>query len=419
METNQAIFSRERLAGYDPERMAGSCVLIVGAGALGQNTATNLVLSGVGELRIVDNDLFEGHNRTRSPAYPLPEEVERLGLAKASAVARKLRPLMTASQPLMRYANKWVQELGDGAFRGVSAVVSCVDSQLARAYLSDKARQHGLPLIEGGFQAEQIRLSFFPATNADDAKTLPCWRCSHPEVEGSFSCSNYARHLEATGIIPAIQNAAAVLGGLQAEATIGTLHEKSFREPGAWAFSLNVRTWKNRTVELTTDRNCPGTHQLYDQDPIKLQTTADDSVATLLLEMGEQIGTAASIWLPIKTYSKYLGTMACINPKCRNIAAVSGPEWRWKTNPHCSACGGPFPITQNHNGSSYAVSELTLNSKPEVLRATCRSIGLPPLCLVFGAAADSDQAYFENGPPPALFELPGSLNQLFESGDMT
>ena len=68
---NTELFSRERLAGYDPELLARSVALIVGAGALGQNTAQNLALAGIGEIRIVDKDQFEPHNRTRSPAYLL------------------------------------------------------------------------------------------------------------------------------------------------------------------------------------------------------------------------------------------------------------------------------------------------------------------------------------------------------------
>src|ERR1044072_1122325 len=114
LESNNNTFSRERLAGYDPDQINNSTVLIVGAGALGQNTALDLALSGIGEIRIVDADRFEEHNRTRSPAFPLPEEQGTYGLNKAEVVSRKLRRLMTAPKPVMRFANKWIQELGDG-----------------------------------------------------------------------------------------------------------------------------------------------------------------------------------------------------------------------------------------------------------------------------------------------------------------
>ncbi|HEV2915104.1 MAG TPA: ThiF family adenylyltransferase [Pyrinomonadaceae bacterium] len=409
MALSNEIFSRERLAGYDPERMGRSVVLVIGAGALGQNTAQNLALAGIGELRIVDRDSFEEHNRTRSPSYPLPEEQERYGMEKARAVAAKLRRLMTAPNPSMRYAHDWIQTLGDGAFKGVSAVVSCVDSPLARAYLSDKARQHGLPFIEGGFEAANITMTCFPAAHGtQEARTAPCWRCSHQDIRGTFSCRFYAARAEAAGIIPAVQNAAAVLGGLQAEAAILALHTDLDAPSNARAFDLNIRTGRSRTVKLATDPRCPGVHLAFDADPIPLQTTADNTVEQLLREMSAHVGSAARLILPLKLFAKLIWNESCT--ECGKRAAVHAPEWSWIMTPRCEECDGPFPVSNTASpGSPDVYPELTLESNPEVLRATCRQIGLPPLSLVRATGEDSASA---------LFELGGSLSELYESGDL-
>lgn len=417
LEVKDKVFSRERLAGYDPKRMNDSKVLIAGAGALGQNTALDLALSGVGELRVVDRDLFEEHNRTRSPLFPLPDEQEIYGLDKASVVARKLGRLMTAPTPVIRWANQWIQELGDGAFQGVSAVVSCVDSRIARAYLSDKARQHGAAFIEGGFEAEHLQLMSVPAANSDDLPTSPCWRCSHPSIHGgSFSCRNYARRAEAAGIIPAIQNGAAVLGGLQAEATILALHEELNEHPRARSFNVNIRTWESRVVELTADSGCRGVHHRSSITPARLRTTADDTVKQLLLEISEYLGSPTRLWLPMQTHSRLVWTVACTTKGCGRMAAVHGPEWRWIMDSRCSVCGGPFEAV-NGAASMYATAELSLRSKPEVLEATCRQIGFAPLSFIGAAGEDAKSAHFENVPPPHLFELPGTLDDLYQSGE--
>jgi len=421
LESNNNTFSRERLAGYDPDQINNSTVLIVGAGALGQNTALDLALSGIGEIRIVDADRFEEHNRTRSPAFPLPEEQGTYGLNKAEVVSRKLRRLMTAPKPVMRFANKWIQELGDGAFEGVSAVVSAVDSRMARAYLSDKARQHGLAFIEGGFEREYLRLTSFPApADGDELRTLPCWRCLQPSIEGSLSCSSYARNADAAGIIPAIQNTAAVLGGLQAEATILAIQPELREERAAKYFSLNIRTWQSQTIKLRTDSGCPGVHQDSKAEPIKLQTTADDTVDQLLNEISQHLGSSARLWLPLRTSSKLFWTAPCRNRSCGRLVSIKSPEWRWRMHSRCSICGGPFEVVSDvANGSTYTTSEISLLSKPEVLAATGRQIGLAPLTLVGAAGEDATTAHFENTPPPAVFQLPGSLNDLFESGEAT
>jgi len=43
-------------------------------------------------------------------------------------------------------------------------------------------------------------------------------------------------------------------------------------------------------------------------------------------------------------------------------------------------------------------------------------IGLAPLCLV--AAASEESASFDANAQPAIFELPGSLHELYKSGDL-
>lgn len=416
MESNGEVFSRERLAGYDPARMSEAVVLVVGAGALGQNTAMNLALAGVGELRIVDRDVFEEHNRTRSPAYPLSEEQEHYGMDKARAVALKLRRLMTAPRPVVRYARNWIQELGDGAFRGVSVVVSCVDSQLARSYLSDKARHHGLPLVEGGFEAERLTLTSFPAVARDEALTTPCWRCSDPSVVSSYSCREYAARAEAAGVIPAIQNAAAVLGGLQAEAAVLALHPELSPTRRARALDLNVRTWRASSFELAANEKCPGAHRRFEAEPTRLQTAPDDTVAQLLRELSEHLGTGARLRLPREVYAQILWDKSCT--ACPEVAAVRGPEWRWIMTPRCSACGGQFPrLNGPASPARGPFPVLTLRSDAEVLSLTCRQIGLVPLSLVEADGADSGAAVYDRNAPTTLFELPGSLQELYETGD--
>lgn len=408
MASANELFSRERLAGYDPEVLGHSVALLVGAGALGQNTAQNLALAGVGEIRIVDRDIFEEHNRTRSPAYPLPEERALYGMEKARAVALKLRRVMTAPNPSMRYAHEWVQALGDGAFEGASVVVSCVDSPLARAYLSDKARQHGLPFVEGGFEAANVTLTSFPGARGEEARTTPCWRCSHQDIRGAFSCRFYAARVEAAGIIPAMQNAAAVLAGLQAEAVILSLHPGSPDVSEARALDLNIRTGQSRTVRLSKDPRCPGAHHSLEPDPPPLRATANSTVGELIEELSGRLGGPARLLFDRTVFAGLVWKAPCT--RCRRQADVRGPEWLWRMSPRCHGCGGPFPQAGGSAAAPILYRELTPRSNPLVLAATCRQIGLPPLSLVRASGADG---------AVTLFRLAGSLGEVFQLGETT
>jgi molybdopterin/thiamine biosynthesis adenylyltransferase len=406
MVSNDEIFSRERLAGYEPELLARSVALIVGAGALGQNAALNLALAGVGEIRIVDQDQFEPHNRTRSPLFPLPAEQARYGLNKARVVACKLRPLMTAARPLVRYAHAWIQALGDGAFKDVSVILACVDKPSARAYLSDKARLHGIPLVEGGFEAAEISLSCFPAALGDEAQRAPCWRCSHQETEiegGLFSCLTYAERVGELGFIPAIQNAAATLAGLQAEAAILSLHEQKRWALKFRTMDLNIRTGQSGLVKLSTDPFCPGLHRTLDAAPIKLKTSSGETVGQLLQELGELLGGHARVELE----PPLVWTASCT--QCKKMAEVRSRMWEWATSLRCQSCEGAFPLAvEKITDTPLIYYYLDAGLAEELLKATCAELGFPPLALIEASFAEH---------PPQLFELAGTLEHLYEEGE--
>ena len=93
------MFSRERAAGYIPEKLWKGCVLLAGAGSLAQAVIQNLALSGLAEMRIFDFDTHHKVNSSRAVLYPTPEEIEKWGTAKARSVASKAHALMTAESP--------------------------------------------------------------------------------------------------------------------------------------------------------------------------------------------------------------------------------------------------------------------------------------------------------------------------------
>jgi molybdopterin/thiamine biosynthesis adenylyltransferase len=406
MRPGNELFSRERLAGYEPAVLGRSVALVVGAGALGQNVIQNLALSGVGEIRVLDKDIFENHNLTRSPAYPLPEEQEFLGLEKAPSVARKLSRLMTAREPVMRYAHAWIQELGDGAFKDVSVVLACVDTPSGRAYLSDKSRLHGVAYVEGGFEAEEITLNCFPAAPGEKAKTEPCWQCSHKITAGSASCRIYAARAEAAGFVPAIQNAAAALAALQSEAAILALHNREVESAASYALDFNIRSGRSRRIKLVADPQCPGLHRSLESEPIKLPTYDDDSVEQLLREIGKHFDRAPTIVLPFPL----VWTAACAG--CLEVVFVRKPDWMWVMDPLCARCkkeepGGDTP-TDAVADLPLNYTHLSLETNGEVLQTTCKQAGLPILSLVEAFAEDCPSKYFE---------LAGSLDHLFKVGD--
>jgi molybdopterin/thiamine biosynthesis adenylyltransferase len=386
------IHSRSRLAGYRPEYLFNANVLIVGAGALGQNLALDLALAGIGELNIVDFDTFEPQNVTRSPLYPNEHERHIWGLEKAKAVAHKLRPLMTAPTPKIRYAVAPIQSLGDLPIAEADIVYAAVDNAEARAYLAERCRITHRPLIEAGFHAEIFTLTVFGPDIAD-----PCYLCVHPTRVGAFSCTRYALQVQQTRAIPAIQNTAAVLAGLQAESGIQWLHgEYSLRNKRVYG---NTRTLSMSMYDLPLSSECLGVHQRYINDtPEAIQAQADKPLEGLLRAIEKKIGVAI-LRFPEPLVIRNFCT------RCNLLVDVYVPEWRWLAAPLCTTCGGPY-LPANEGSYLSSRTEIHTSNRSEITQLTCTQAGLPggTIIEVWPDLPQQDSGY--------LMQMSGTIDQL-------
>lgn len=330
MDDATSIHSRTVLAGYSPDVMHEGRVAIIGAGALGQNCAVNLALSGVGRIAVVDLDRFEAHNATRSPCYPTEAEVARVGWGKAPVVASRLRAIATAPAPEVFYSTEPVQRLGDGVIRWADVVVSAVDNLAARAWLAERCRLHGRPMIEGGFSGSRMSFSAF-GPGAEE----PCYRCTNPDRESSASCTQYAHQAESAQVIPAIQVSAAALGAYTASLAISVLHG----DTGSYGarFYGDARVPKLARATLQRDPNCPNFRHapIPDGPEVRLR---DDAGATVG-DVARLLHGAAGV-RRLRFAEPVLLSVNCT--RCPRLCAVRSLESAWLAVSRCRPCGGPW-----------------------------------------------------------------------------
>ncbi|HEV2891147.1 MAG TPA: ThiF family adenylyltransferase [Frankiaceae bacterium] len=375
------VHSRSILAGYSPDVMFSSTVLVVGAGALGQNVLLNLALAGVQQLLVVDHDMFEPHNVTRSPLYPPASDVSDRGLGKAVNVAHRALAVATAPEADIWWAARTIQRVGDGVIRAADVVVSAVDDMSARAWLAERCRVVGRPMVEGGFQDSRYNVSVF-GPDPDEA----CFRCVNPSRESSASCTKYALKAEAAAIVPALQTTAAVAGGLVAEHAIGWLHGRTpIRARRVYG---DIRTGSSSVAVLTTSLACPGVHTasgpLVDADIDPNGTVAD--AASWARRAGY-----ASILLPEPAVVR----AACT--RCGAVCDVRAGESTWLLSPLCAGCGGPWHPAEGHGPA--LVRAIDVDHPQDLVDLSLREAGLPP-------GATLDIVHADGSPAGAL--LPGS-----------
>lgn len=337
LPTKPDVQSRARRAGYDPEVLRDARVLVAGVGALGQNLAQDLALSGVRTLRLVDGDVFEEHNRSRSPLHPRRgryAEGERL--PKASSVGAELALLHVDDGARILVADTWIEEIGLGAFDGVDVIAACVDALDARAYLARVAMMLDIPIVDGGFSGPSLGLTVYP--RGAEPPQAPCWSCGGPPVDGPFSCEHYARFAESQGVVPAIQNGAAALGALCAEAVIMVLHD---REAEPRRTVVDLRTGESMVFRPRPDPVCAASHRRL-PDAVPTTLTPDATAADAIAYLGE----ADAMLFPRDVFVERANC-----PGCRSTCDVGAPAHRWGRDARCTGCDGPWPRAETNVAS--------------------------------------------------------------------
>lgn len=216
---NEERFARfEAIQWWDQKLLRQARVLVVGAGALGNEVIKNLALLGVGQLAIVDKDTVDRSNLSRSVLFREHDEGRPKALCAAKA-AQGIYPDMRL-QPLVA---DLLADVGLGHFRWAQVVVGAVDNREARLFINAACARIGRPWVDGGIDVlSGLARAFAPPSTA-------CYECTMNEVDWqmvqqSRSCSLAARQASLQGGVPTTPTTASVIGAIQAQEVVKLLH---------------------------------------------------------------------------------------------------------------------------------------------------------------------------------------------------
>jgi adenylyltransferase/sulfurtransferase len=239
----------ERIQWWDQSRLSRARILVVGAGALGNEVIKNLSLLGAGNLVIVDRDHVERSNLSRSVLFRSADE----GQPKASVAARAAAEIYPGLRVRAVTANV-LAEVGLGYFRWADVVVGALDNREARVFVNSSCARLGRPWIDGGIDVFQgIVRGFGPPAAA-------CYECTMGRVDWEAlnqrrSCSLLARRAHVHGGTPTTPITASVIGALQAQEVVKLLHGLSALCGGG--FVLDGLTFEAYPVNYPINPECP------------------------------------------------------------------------------------------------------------------------------------------------------------------
>lgn len=212
-------FARFELIGWwDQDRLARAKVVLIGAGALGNEILKNLALLGVGNVFVADLDIVANSNLSRSVLFRA-EDCGRRKVDVATQRAREIYPDLRAEA----FHGNIVYDLGLGVYRWADVILGGLDNREARVAINQAAARTGKIWIDGAIERlDGVARVFDPATG-------PCYECTMNAtdwkmLEARRSCALLSRQDLGAGKVPTTPTTASVIAGIQCQEAIKLLH---------------------------------------------------------------------------------------------------------------------------------------------------------------------------------------------------
>jgi molybdopterin/thiamine biosynthesis adenylyltransferase len=176
-------YARLRLMeGYRQEIIERARMMVVGAGALGNEVLKNLALLGVGHLFVVDFDTIEASNLTRSILYRLDDQ----GRSKADVAAERVRQI-NPDVNIIPWKGDITHDVGLGVFARMDVVLGCLDNREARMAVNRACWRVGVPWIDGALNVGDgsVRV-FIPRSGG------ACYECLMTKQDYALANIRYA-----------------------------------------------------------------------------------------------------------------------------------------------------------------------------------------------------------------------------------
>jgi adenylyltransferase/sulfurtransferase len=365
----------EFISWWEREKVEQAKVLVIGAGALGNEVIKNLALMGVGNIYIVDFDTIEAANLSRSVLFRETDNKR----SKAEVVAARAKAINP--QIHVQYLSADVTTgLGLGVIRRMDAIVGCLDNREARLAVNRFCYWMDKPWVDGAIQ-ELLGLMrvFVPGEGA-------CFECTLTEqalrdLSLRYSCQLLARQNVLLGKVPTTPTIASIIGGMQSQEALKLIHGMPV-EPGIVVHFNGLTNDMHSTAYVPRDE-CES-HWTYGE-VTELPARAERATLDDLLRIARaDLGPEALIELD----QELVTSLGC--PNCHTFEEVLRPvsEITFEAG-HCPTCGELREAQFTH----------MITGEENFLHRTLANVGVPPLHILRA----------HNGLEYRFYELSGDL----------
>ena len=336
-------YSRLRLISWwRQEKLAAAKVLVVGAGALGNEVIKNLALLGVGTTYVIDLDNVEPSNLSRSVLFRL-DDGGRPKAEVASIRAMEINPEVA----IRGIRGDVITDLGLGMFADVDVVIGCLDNREARLWVNRQCWKVGTPWVDSGIQEIQGVVKVFVPPHSS------CYECTmtsrdYQLLNLRYSCPLLRREDILAGKVPTAPTIASMMAALEVQEALKLIHGMPVAAGSALVF--NGVTNQFYSTKLPYREDCLS-HESY-PEPIELAIGHAATASELFALAGETLGHPLTLALD----RDLVTTVEC--PRCGWTSDVYRPRTKVKMSeaecPNCHEGGRPEMVGAVEEGTPLA-----------------------------------------------------------------
>ena len=366
-------YSRLRLIPWwDQERLRSATIMVVGAGAIGNELIKNLTLLGIGRILIFDMDAIEDTNLTRSVLFRA-KDVGRYKAEVAAERAREINPDVKAKA----FISNIIDDVGLGVFRRVDVVLGGLDNREARLAINQSCYHVNKPWIDGAIEVlNGFARVFVPGQGA-------CYECTMTETDWMLinkrkSCALLTHSEMAQGKIPTTPTSSSVVAGIQVQELLKLLHaDRGLPTLAGKGFVFNGLTHDSFVVEYQRKEDCMS-HDTYENVVEKPWSVRTMTLRQLIESVRAELGEGAVV-----DFDRDIATFATCS--CGQTKELFTPVHKLRGEGLvCPECGAAMRFNTIHS----------IRGDESFLDKTLHEIGVPPLHIVC-CRVGMDTRYYE------------------------
>lgn len=276
-------FSRFELIGWWNQDILGRAkVLVVGAGALGNEILKNLALLGIEHIVVIDMDIIEMSNLSRSVLF----REEDIGRSKAEVAAKRVRELYPQCR-IKAIAANVMYDVGMGLVGWADVVIGALDNREARLWINRSAWKMNRPWVDGAIEGiNGVVRVFMPGC-------APCYECTLGERDWDIltkrmSCNLLTREQMEGGKTPTTPTTSSVIAGIQVQEAVKLLHGMPCLAGKGFVFEGMNHT--SYLVEYTANDDCMS-HEVFADVQKWPKTSSDTTLGELMMFARSELGS--------------------------------------------------------------------------------------------------------------------------------